>query len=163
MYVVGSVNSCLDYWAKVSEHFAHLNMKKIGPVLCGAPLLLLTLCASVCAYLTPSLLISTPHFFMGSVGLIFAYIQIRLIVQNISKEPFKPFYNVQLPFVVFTFFAFLESVGFAIVETTFLIQIVFLFYLGLLGYLIFHVVMELSTILNISVFTITPKVSSILV
>jgi len=163
IYVVGAVNSCYGYWSKISEHYEHLQMRKVGPMLCLAPLFTLIFLSTLCVYLTPVLLTESPRMFLSAVGLFFSYIQIRLILQNICKEPFKPFYNVTLGFMLFTFNCFLESVGVPLIEATFLVQVLFLYHLGLVSYVIFNAVTELSTILNIRVFFIAPRENNLLV
>jgi ethanolaminephosphotransferase len=156
IYVIGSLNTCLDNISKVNDHFTNLQMKKTGPLLCLLPLGVMLTLSVMSAWFSPTLLLDHPRLFLGSVGLMFSYLQIRLIIQNVCKEPFKPFYNVLIPLFLFTFNCFLEVRGDPIMDTGFLVKAYFFYCLVLVCYLIYSVVNELTTILNIRAFVINP-------
>jgi len=156
-FVLSSVNTCLDNFSRVFEHYNTQQLNKTPPLLCLAPLGTLLSVSALCAWLSPALLSEHPRVFMAATGFLFSYIQIRLIIQGVCKEPFKPFYNATIPLILFAFNCFLDFSGSPIFDSAFALHLYFFVNLGNLIYLVVSVVNELTTILNIRVFTITPS------
>jgi len=154
-FVLGSVNTCIDNFARVHDHLDNHQLSRTPAYVCLAPLSLVVSFSALSAWLNPSLLLESPRMFILSAGLQFSYVLIRLILQGVCKEPFKSFYNVTLATVVMTFNCFLDSMGMPLVPTAAAVQVYFLASAISLGYLVYSAIIELSTILNIQVFKIS--------
>jgi ethanolaminephosphotransferase len=153
--MVGFVGTVYDHVTTVYGHIVSRGGKLISAVYAMVPITVLIIFASLWASIAPEVLFEHPRLYVGTIGLMFAYLAIRLIVQNITKEGFRLYYNMLTPLILITFHSIVGRLFLPLLEDTFILQIYFLVVLVHVGLLVMSVVTELALYLGIRVFVIS--------
>jgi ethanolaminephosphotransferase len=127
------------------------------PAFAMFPILFVFLIASIWAILAPSLLTENPRIFITTIGLLFSYLAIRIIVQNVTKEPFRLYYNIQTPLLLITFHSLIGQLFVPLLDDNFILWCYFLVVFLHVSFLCVSLVWEFSVYLNIHPFDITKK------
>jgi len=126
-------------------------------ILAFLPVLALLAFSVLWVLCAPVVLHEHPRLFISTMGLLFGYLAIRLIVQNVTKEPFKVYYNMLSPIVVITFHSFIGRTFAPLLDDEFVLQIYFVAVLLHVSFLVISIVTEFCFYLNIRPFIITAR------
>jgi ethanolaminephosphotransferase len=153
--MIGLIGTIYDHVTTVLHHIVSRggNLRSAGLAL--VPLTVLLVFSSLWPLSAPVVLIEHARLYILTIGLMFSYLAIRLIVQNITKEGFRLYYNMLSPLILITFHSFVGRMFVPVLEDAFILQFYFLVVLLHDGVLIASIVTELSIYLGIRVFVIS--------
>jgi len=157
--VVGFLFTVYEHMTSVHKHIKEHGGSFKSTLLALVPLTVLGTMAILWACFAPTVLYDHRRLYLSTIALLFAYLQIRLIVQHITKDRFGIFYNALTPLVLITFHSLIGLLFAPLLDDEFILQIYFLCVLLHTGFLVVSIVTELALYLNITVFTIKPVVS----
>jgi len=107
------------------------------------------------------LLFEYTTLFVGTIGLVFAHLQIRLILSGILKEHWHTYYSCVTPLVAGLAYSSLARMGMAPIASEYAVLVaVFLAVLAHDCFLVYYVVTEMASTLGIRVFHIVPTLPS---
>jgi len=142
--------------ANVRRHLITRNLATRPALLCLIPFGLLIGMTLFWNWLSPTLLRQHPRLFIMTIGFLFSYLTIRLIVHAVCHEMLKLYYNVLTPLFIINIFSFIGSLlPRPIIEDEVILSLYFLATFLHIVYLILSIVGEFCHYLNIRPFTIT--------
>jgi len=153
---LGFLGTLYEHVTTVSNHMSANGGKFKNTLFVLVPLATLIVLSVLWVWCAPILLEQHLRLYVSTIALLFAYIQIRLIVQHITKDRAGIYYNALSPLVLITLHSFIGSLTTPLLEDEFILQIYFLCVLLHTLFLVASIVTELALYLNISVFTISP-------
>jgi len=162
---IGFCTTVLDHATTVAK-FMRSRSTPIRPaVLFLLPFCLFMILTYIWASATPTVLEDRPRIFLSTVGLVFSYLAIRLIVQQVCKEPFKLYYNVLTPLLLVTLNSVISALAGAPIFSEMLILTIYFFtILCNVAYMVVVLISEFCYYLTIRPFTIskpTPVVADV--
>jgi ethanolaminephosphotransferase len=122
------------------------------------PLAVITLIANVWFFVSPEhIFVRHPRIFCWTTGLLFTKLSIHLMIAHLCSVEFHPFRRTLVPFLFYAFhilFSFLNHGELPAVDEDVLLMEFFLLSSVTFGHLVVNAVAEISTILDVSVFSI---------
>eukprot|EP01118_Nematostelium_gracile_P016706 TRINITY_DN6982_c0_g1_i1.p1 TRINITY_DN6982_c0_g1~~TRINITY_DN6982_c0_g1_i1.p1 ORF type:complete len:399 (-),score=65.44 TRINITY_DN6982_c0_g1_i1:37-1233(-) len=155
--VIGFFTTCYDHITTTYAVVMQRGSSMKTPAFAMFPILFVFTIGSIWALLAPSVLYENPRIFITTIGLLFSYLAIRIIVQNVTKEPFRIYYNMQTPLLLITFHSLIGRLFVPLLDDNFILWCYFIVVLLHVSFLVVSLVFEFSVYLNISPFDITKK------
>jgi len=147
--VFGFFSTAYDHISTVYSYMSSRGSNFRPAILALIPLIFLHLISTLWILCSPTVLFENSRIFISTIGLLFSYLAIRLIVQNVTKETFKIYYNMLSPLLVITIHSFIGRVAAPLLDDEFVLQVYFLAVLLHIAFLILSVVTEFCWYLNI--------------
>lgn len=121
------------------------------------PLTSVFVIAGLWVYISPETLENWPKLFICTFGWLAAYVEIRQIVHNVCKEPYKLYYNVQTPALLALVLIIFGKMTAPILDDSFILKGVLAVVIGNIAVAATSLIQEFCVALDIWAFSIKPK------
>jgi len=161
MLILSFLGNLYDNVSTTMQNLRSRSMDTEQAMSAFAPFAIFAAVALLWAESSGALLFEHTVLFLFTFGMAFAHLQIRLLLSGILKEHWKTYYSCLTPLIIGCMNSVLARVGGPeILSEHTVLVLVFVVILVHDCFLVWHVVRELSGVLGIRVFRITPSLPS---